>query len=444
MPKADKKTEVKYTKREVLKPRSKSSGLLLGGVKDIIGKDQRYWQLLRNKVEQLAKDYGYNRIDPPIIEKTILYEKGLGKNNEILDKIFSLTDNTGENISLRPAATFSLARALNDQRMENWIPPIKLYYIGPMFLYDQERGNNYRQFYQFGFELLASDQPVVDAQMILIAYNFYKDLEVATNVQINSIGCPTCRVEYRKTLIEHYRQKKNLLCPDCKESFNKNPLSIFRCQVEKCQELKEDVPQIIDHLCEECKNHFIRVLEYLDDLELPYILNPFLVRETDYGTKTVFELWPEESEKVKQPLAKGGRYDNLIKSLGGEATPACGFAIDMEQAIVKIKEVDLVVPEKESYDVFLAQLGEQARRKSLQLFEDLKEKGIKVAESFSQNGLKPQLETAKQLNVKFVLILGQKEVLDNTIMIRDMDGGMQEIIDYTKVALEVQKRLKKE
>lgn len=432
------------SKKEIPKPKAKLVGLILGGVRDILPKDQKYWQLIRERIRQLAKDYGFERIDPPIIEKRLLLEKGLGRNNEALAQVFSFTDQAGENIILRPAATFSLARAYSEQKMNTWPQPVKLYYQGPMFRYNPARAANYRQTYQFGFESLGSAQPVVDAQLILMAFNFYKDLEIASTVQINSIGCHSCRAEYRRVLVDHYRQKKNLLCQSCKDSFAKNPLNIFSCQESKCQELKEGVPQIIDHLCEDCKNHFIKVLEYLDELELPYILNPYLVRESDYGTRTVFELWPEDAERVNQPLAKGGRYDDLVAALGGEPTPACGFAVDLEQVISKIREKKLPVVEKESYDVFLAQLGEQARRKALVLFEDLKEKGIKVAEDFSQNGLKFQLEKANNLGVKLALILGQKEVLDGTIMLRDMEGGVQEIINFNKVALEVQKRLKKE
>lgn len=431
-------------RKEAPKPRTKSSGLLLGGVKDILPKDQKYWQLIKDRAKQLAGDYGFCQVGTPILEKRSLFEKALGKNSRALDQIFSFIDQAGENVALRPAVTFSLARIYNEQKMNTRTQPIKFYYEGPMLRYDARKASNYRQYYQFGFESLGSDQPVVDAQLILIAFNFYKDLDIPAMVQINSIGCPECRNEYRKVLVDHYRQKKNLLCQNCKDSFSKNPLDIFSCPEPKCQELKEDVPQIIDHLCEGCKNHFIKVLEYLDELELPYILNPYLVRESDYGTRTVFELWPEEAEKVTQPLAKGGRYDDLVESLGGEPTPACGFAVEMEPIVSRIREKDLPVAEKEVYEVFLAQLGEQARRKALVLFEDLREKGIKVAEGFSQTGLKPQLEMATNLDVKLALILGHKEVLDGTIMIRDMEGGVQEIVNFNKIALEVQRRLRKE
>ncbi|MFH1172944.1 MAG: histidine--tRNA ligase, partial [bacterium] len=393
-PNKEVKTVKPDNKKDVSKPRSKSSGLVLGGVRDILPKDQKYWHLITDRIEQLAKDYGFAKIDTSILEKKALFEKGLGKNSRALEQIFSFVDQAGENIALRPTATFSLVRAYNEQKMNTRPQPVKLYYQGPMLRYLPARANNYRQTYQFGFEALGSDQPVVDAQLILIAFNFYKDLDIPAMVQINSIGCPACRAEYRKVLVDHYRQKKNLLCQNCKDSFAKNPLDIFGCQEVKCQELKEDVPQIIDHLCESCKNHFIKVLEYLDELGLPYILNPYLIRESDYGTRTVFELWPEEADRVTQPLARGGRYDDLAEALGGEPAPACGFAVEIEQVISKIREKEIPIAEKETYEVFLAQLCEQDRRKALVLFVDLREKGIKVAEGFSQTGLKAQRERA--------------------------------------------------
>ncbi len=430
-------------KNELVK--SKTVNFQLAGVKDILPKEQKYWQLVKNRAEQLAKDYDFEKIDTPLIEKMSLFEKIFGKqNNFIINEIFSFTDKEGENIVLRPAATFSIARAYLEYKMINFPQPVKLYYCGPMFRYSNLQAGNYRQFHQFGFEVLGSPHPVIDAQLILIAFNFYKEMGIPVTIQINSIGCSVCRGEYRRILNDYYRQKKNLFCENCKLDFNKNIFKIFNCQENKCQELREEAPQIIDYLCEDCKNHFIKVLEYLDELELPYILNPYLIRRANYGTKTIFEIWPEEAKKVNYPLAGGGRYDDLVEKMGGELTPACGFSAGIEHIVLKIKEEDLPVPARETYDIFLAQLGEQARRKSLILFEDLKEKGIKVAESFSKDGLKPQLEIANRLGVKFILILGQKEVLDGTIMIRDREGGVQEVVDFNKITLEIQKRLMKQ
>ncbi|MFH1225848.1 MAG: HisS family protein [bacterium] len=464
--------------KESIKIRGLLPGLgLPDGIKDILPREQKYWQLIRQRVEQLANDYGFERIDLPIMEKLPLFEKGLGKQSDILTKeIIFFSDKDGTNLALRPTATFSVVRAYLEHRLGNLPKPVKLYYLGPMFRSGLARSGQQRQFYQFGFEVLGSPQPVIDAQLILMAFNFYRDLAVPATIQINSVGCPVCRPEYHKALNDHYRQKKNLLCPACKEDFAKNPLKIFNCQQEKCKELREEAPQIIDHLCEDCKNHFIKLLEYLDELELPYILNSFLIKETTYGTKTVFEIWPEEmetnptsparldppcrplrsrseaseaGEQARQaggqlPLASGGRYDHLAEALGGDPTPAAGWAAGFERTILKLKEEAMSWPRQNAPDVFIAQLGELARRKALVLFENLREKGVKVAESFSHNGLKLQLEQANKLGVKFTLVLGQKEVLDNTIMIRDMEGGTQELVDFTKIALEIQKRLKKE
>ena len=211
------------------------------------------------------------------------------------------------------------------------------------------------------------------------------------------------------------------------------------CKQDKCIAINEDAPQIVDWLCDDCKNHFVRVLEFLDETEIPYNLNPSLVRGLDYYTKTVFEIWPaakegkEQSEKKAQnALGGGGRYDNLIELLGGRPTPAVGASIGIERTILKIKELELDVPEKESPDIFIAQLGEAAKRKSLVFYETLRQEGIKVAESFAKDGLKNQLDIANKLGVKYTLILGQKELSEGTILLRDMEGGVQETINYNK------------
>lgn len=443
MPKFIKRTEL--VAKPAKAPRGKGHGFLLEGMKDIMPSEQKYWQLIKNRVEQLARDYGFEKIDTPLLEKTVLFEKGLGKQSEaIATGLISFADQGGENVVLRPAATLSVARAYLDHGLANWPQPVKLYYCGPMFRRDQPHSNNLCQFHQFGFEVFGSANPIIDAQLILIAFNFYKDIGVPATVQINSVGCQSCRAEYRKALNNYYRQYRNLLCHDCKDQLSKNPLKVFQCRENKCRELREEAPQIVDYLCEECKSHFIKVLEYLDELELPYILNADLVKDVSYGTRTIFKIWPEEADSSTNSLAAGGRYDDLLMNMANQAVPACGFAVGIERAIAKIKKEELVVPGRETYDVFLAQLGEQARRKALVLFENLKEKGIKVAESFAKDGLKPQLEMANKLGVKFALILGQKEVLDGTIMIRDMEGGVQEVVDFNKITLEVQKRLMKQ
>lgn len=415
----------------------------LRGFKDILPSEQKYWDLIRKKVHGISLDYGFERIDLPFLEETALFVRSVGKETDIVEKeMFSFLDRGGENVSLRPEATASAARAYINHGMLNLPQPVKLYYMGPMFRYDRPQSGRYRQFYQFGFEALGDSHPVLDAQMIILSYNFFKELGIDANIQINSIGCPGCRKEYRVQLVNYYKSQRNDLCESCKSRLTKNPLRLLDCKEEKCSAITEDAPQIVDWLCDECKNHFVRVLEFLDELEIPYNLNPHLVRGLDYYTKTVFEIWTESAEKKAQSaLGGGGRYDGLMELLGGRATPAVGVAIGIERTILKIKELEISVPERENPDIFIAQLGEAAKRKSMVLYESFRQEGIKIAESFAKDGLKNQLDLANKLKVKYTLILGQKELSEGTILLRDMEGGVQETINYSKAVKEVKKRL---
>jgi len=415
----------------------------LRGFKDILPSEQKYWDLVRNKVREIARDYGFERIDTPIIEETALFSRSVGKQTDIVEKeMFSFTDRGGDDISLRPEATASIARAYTQHGMVSLPQPVKLYYIGPMFRYDRPQSGRYRQFHQFGFEVLGEDNPVIDAYLILIVFNFLKEIGIESNVQINSIGCQECRRDYQNNLVRYYRSKRSYLCADCKRRLVKNPLRLLDCKEEKCRTVRNEAPQIVDWLCDDCKKHFVKVLEYLDELEVPYILNPWLVRGLDYYTRTVFEFWANDDESSgRSALGGGGRYDKLIEELGGQPTPASGFSIGIERVILKIKELGIEIKKKDKPQVFLAQIGEQAKSKALVLFEDLRRKGIPVAERFSKNSLKAQLEIANKLSVKLVLILGQKEVADGTILLRDMEGGIQEIIDFKKIIPILEKKL---
>jgi len=435
---------------------------LLRGFKDILPSEQKYWNLIREKAESLSLTYGFERIDLPILEETALFVRSVGKETDIVEKeIFTFTDRGGESICLRPEATASAVRAYINHGMLNLPQPVKLYYIGPMFRYDRPQSGRYRQFNQFGLEALGDFNPVLDAQIIIMCFNFFKELGIESNVQINSIGCPGCRKEYKTQLINYYKTQKSGLCEDCKNRISKNPLRLLDCKEYRCQAIAEDAPQIVDWLCDDCKNHFVKVLEFLDELEIPYNLNPYLVRGLDYYTKTVFEIWPgigqnsasdengaeqaagkdAAGKKAQSALGGGGRYDNLVELLGGRPTPAVGCSIGIERTILKIKELGKDVPSQESPDIFIAQLGEAAKRKALVLFESLRNEGFKIAESFSKDGLKNQLDNANKLGVKYALILGQKELSEGTILLRDMEGGIQETINYNKIIKELRKRL---
>ncbi len=245
-------------------------------------------------------------------------------------------------------------------------------------------------------------------------------------------------------MVDYYRNRKNKICPDCKVRLKENPLRLLDCKEEKCQPIKVQAPAIVDYLCDECRKRFKEVLEYLDELEIPYFLNSVMVRGLDYYTKTIFEIFLEGEENASNmSLGGGGRYDNLIKELGGSATPAVGMALGVDRIISEMKKEQIKVSSLYNPKIFLVQLGDMGKKKSLKLFEQLYQAGIVTAESLSRDSIKAQLKIADRLGVKFALILGQQEALDNTVIIRDMQSGMQETVPRDKVVDEVKKRLKK-
>lgn len=413
---------------------------LVRGMHDVLPSEFQIWTYLMQEVADLGRIYGFERIETPVLERTNLFTRAIGSTTDIVEKeMFSFVDQSGDHLSLRPEYTAGIARAYIEHGMLSLPQPVKLYTVGPLFRHERPQAGRYRQFWQFDFEILGDATGTADAQLIISAAALFESLRLPITVQVNTVGCLTCRPAFRVALQEYYRPKRSELCEDCKRRFTKNPLRLLDCKEERCKELAAGAPQIVDSICDDCRKHFVRVLEYLDEVELPYQLNPYLVRGLDYYTRTVFEVWG--SEEGKSALAAGGRYDNLIAELGGQPTSAIGFAGGMERVALELKNRQVPIPSFGTPDLFLAALGDAARKKALKLFEDLRRRGISTAESFTKDGLKGQLEIANRLKVKFALVMGQKELTDGTIIVRDMENGIQEIVDMKKVVEEIQKRL---
>lgn len=424
-------------------PKKRSKPInLLKGFKDILPSEQKYWDFFRDAAKQTTKKYSFTRVDTPILEPLNLFVRAVGKQTDVVEKeLYSFTDKGKEQVVIRPEGTASVVRAYEEHGMFNLRQPQKLFYIGPMFRHDKPQSGRYRQFHQLGLEVIGEKNPAVDAHLIVIARDLFKRLKLDIKVQVNSIGCPECRAEYMTNLINYYKAQKTSVCEDCKKRLNKSPLRLLDCKEEKCQPIKEQAPQIVDFICEDCKNHFMAVLEYLDEVDIEYDLNPKLVRGLDYYTNTVFEFFEKDDQNFKTALGGGGRYDGLMELLGGRDTPGCGLALGIERIINKIKEKEIKVPKKSEPQVFLAQIGEQAKRAGMVLFEELYDSGIDILENFAKDSLKSQLDLANKRGVKLVLILGQREVVDGTILIRDMINGVQEIIPKSKIVDQVKKKI---
>lgn len=414
------------------------------GMHDILPDDQALFQKVYDTASSIAKFYGFQKIDTPIVEAAELFSKGLGFSTDVVEKqMYVLRTKGGDELALRPEFTAGIVRAFIEHGMFNLPQPLKLFSFGPLFRYERPQAGRFRQFHQVDFEVFGEASSVIDAQIIQIFYNFLDELKFKNLiVEINSIGDSQCRPYYKKLLVNYLKSRENSLCADCKRRLRQNPLRILDCQEEKCHQVLSQAPQMVDHLCQECNEHFKRVLEFLDEIELPYRLNPYLVRGLDYYTKTVFEIFEDtEAGKNLGALVGGGKFDVLVRLLGGKNTPACGGAAGVERIVAVLKErMKKDVASFAMQKIFLAQLGELAKRKSLKLFEEFRKARIPVVESLAKDSLKTQLRTADKVGAKYTLILGQREALEETIIVRDMSSGKQEVVKLSKVVAEMKKR----
>ncbi len=443
------------------------------GMRDILPAEAPLWQFVKEKAVALCHAFGYGRIETPILELKQLYVRGVGEVTDVVQKeMYVFKDQGGDELCLRPESTAAVARAYINHGMINLPQPVKLWHLGPMFRRDRPQAGRFRQFHQWSLEALGDVHPVLDAEVISIAMSFMKDCGLSVSLEINSIGCEQCRGAYKNELRRFYTPKRELLCETCKVRLEANVMRLLDCKESQCELLREGAPQLPDALCEPCREHFMHVLEYLEDGEISYTINPFIVRGLDYYNRTVFEIFPAavaqadtkpdvkedvsvgEEQKAEQPkeeiqpqekgrqsaLGGGGRYDGLIEQLGGRPTPGVGFSIGLERVIACLKAKGHVLNDPHAPRIFIAQLGEGARRKALTLWHSLRNE-VPAAASLSKDGLKAQLEIANRLGVRFAVIIGQKEIIDHTAIIRDMEAGMQEVINYNRLVADIKKKL---
>lgn len=413
---------------------------------DLFEDTLRCFDTIEKACQKMAGFYDFKRIDTPILEETALFEKSTGASSEIVQKqMFSLRTRGGDHLTLRPEITPSVVRSYIEHGMKNLPKPVKLWYFGPAFRYERPQAGRYRQFHQAGFECLGVKSAVVDAQIIQLSCNLLKELGLRNvAVEINSIGDWQCRPYYKKILLNHLKSEAAALCLDCKRRLRENPLRVLDCKQEKCQRIIKGVPPIINHLCKECHVHFKQVLELLEGLDLSYQLSPHLVRGLDYYTKTVFEIFEDTKEGEAQgALLGGGRYDGLVKLLGGEDTSGCGMALGVERIVNVMKPRAKKVSRESMPGLFLAKVGELAQKKCLKLFERFREAKIEVSEAFWKDSLTSQLKAADKLGAKYTLILGQKEAIEDKIIIREMKSGRQRVVALEKVVGEMKKKIKR-
>lgn len=413
------------------------------GMHDILPDNQPLWNKVRKTLDEVAEFYNFSRIDTPILENAEIFERGVGEATDIVEKqMFVLRTKGRDRLVLRPENTAGIVRAYLEHSLSRLGQPLKLYYIGPFFRYERPQFGRSRQFHQVGFEILGDkDDPLYDAQIILTTYRFYAELKVKNIIiQLNSIGCKNCRAIYRRRLQDYYKKLEAKICKDCRRRLTLNPLRLLDCKEEKCEALKKDAPIMINYLCVNCSAHFKMVLEYLDELSLPYVLNHSLVRGLDYYSRTVFEFVTEGDFLA---LGGGGRYDYLAEVLAGKKVhlPAVGSAPGLERIIETMKFQGVSGIQRARPKVFVVQLGAAAKKKSLSIIEKFRGTNIRAVEALGRDSLKSQLKVADKEGVALALILGQQEVFADAVIIRDMQSGAQETVPLAKVVEETKRRL---
>lgn len=419
----------------------------LKGMKDTLPDEWRYWRLVVDKALQMARIYDFERIEMPLLEAASLFERSHGKSSEvILKELYTFLDKGGERVALRPQAKTSLARAVVEHSLiDETKLLLKTCQLGPIFRYVKMQNNYHRQHTQWNLDVIGEVGPIADVQLIQIGDNFFKELQLDTQLEINSIGDADCQSQYHTKLVEYYRErtKKMKLPLELKKQLVKNPIATLLSSDEHLVEINNEAPQIIDFLSEEAKNDFFMVIEYLDALGIAYNLNPRLFGSFDYHHRTVFEfVMPEEEGRRQLTLATGNRYSALFDRLFSRVIPAVGMSVGIDRTVNRVRGLNIPLEDPTSPEIYVAQLGDPARQKAMNLFEELRKAGFRVSQGFLHNGLKRQLEEAEKLKVRFTLVLGQKELMDGTIIIRDMESAAQEVVDEKKIISEIEKRLK--
>jgi len=418
------------------------------GMHDILPEEYPYFQNIYDKAEEIASYYGFQPIMIPHLERTEIFTSGVGELTDIVEKeMYSFKTRGGDNLSLRPEFTAGIMRAYLEHGMHTLPQPVMLWYKGSVFRHENPQKNRFREFRQWGIEVLGEEKPIAETMIIQVIYLILNELGVGPiKIEINSLGDRECRPKFRKDLINYYRKRANNLCSDCKRRLKDNPLRVLDCKEEKCKSLKEEAPKMADYLCDGCKKHFMEVLESLDLLKIPYVLNDHLVRGLDYYTRSVFEFMPQiemaEIETIStDTIAAGGRYDYLAKFLGKKEVPAAGASLGVERIVQLMKEKNIAAKQKRRPKIFLIQIGISAKNKSFNIIEAFRKAKIPLSQSISKDSLRGQLNLASKLGVNYSLIFGQKESIDNTIIIRDMNTGSQEIVPLKDVVEIIRKKL---
>lgn len=394
------------------------------GTNDIGPGEIELWLELEEKIRRVCHSYGYTELRTPIFEHTELFQRGIGETTDIVEKeMYTFTDRGDRSLTLRPEGTAPVVRAYLENKMGNGALPVKVFYYGPMFRYERPQAGRYRQFTQFGLEVLGSADPLLDVESIVLPMELYKACGLhGFEVELNSIGCPTCRKKYREKLVAYAKNYTDDLCGSCQSRLHRNPLRLLDCKVERCQELMADAPNILEYLCADCKEHFDAVITYLDALGINYKLNSRLVRGFDYYTRTVFEM-TYAGLGSQNAIGGGGRYDGLIEECGGPATPAVGYAVGVERLLLALKSQNALTIDPKGPEAYLVHFGGETKVKAAEIAYFLRGQGLWIEMDYLDRSVRAQMKAANRLNSQNVLVFGEEELSQNAVMVRNMESG---------------------
>jgi histidyl-tRNA synthetase len=402
------------------------------GMNDLLPDQIHWWQKLETTARELLETFGYRELRTPLLEKTELFARSIGESTDIVEKeMYTFADLGGQMLTLRPEATASVVRAFIQHNLQADPLARKFYTMGPMFRHERPQKGRYRQFHQIDAEVFGIDDPMLDAEIMYMLRLLLERIGLSGVVlHINSLGCPQCRAEYRGELKDFLAQDALGFCPDCQRRRHTNALRVFDCKVERCRELLVEAPMLLDRVCPGCAQHFSQVRQSLDELQTQYLIDARMVRGLDYYTRTTFEVITDQLG-AQNAVGGGGRYDGLMKDLGGPDLPGIGFAMGMERLILLLQQQDN--GSRRQADLFVAALGDRARRRAFVLTQQLRAEGLATALDYGGASLKSQMRKADKLQVRFVAILGDDEVAQGALQLRDMVAKTQEAVPFDQV-----------
>lgn len=412
------------------------------GTEDVLPKDIYKWHYVEGIVKRVAEDFGYTEIRTPVFEHTELFERGVGDTTDVVEKeMYTFIDRGNRSVTLKPEGTAPVARALIEHKLYADTQPVKMFYITPVFRYERPQARRYRQHHQFGIEVFGTPDPSADAEVISLAMTVYKILGVKNlELRINSVGCPKCRAEYHIILKQYLRDRLDKLCTTCRGRYERNPMRIIDCKSNACQAELKDVPLILDHICDECREHFETLKKYLESSKLEYVIDPRIVRGLDYYTKTAFEIITDEIGK-RGTICGGGRYDKLVEDCGGPDTPGVGFGMGLERTILTLENQGIEIPKPTGLDVFIVTIGDTASYEGFKLLGQLREMGLVADMDHLNRSVKAQFKYADKLMAGYTIVIGEEELSKGVAKLRDMADGSETEITLDNIATILQQNI---